>query len=235
MVSFIFALIFSTTSFADGVAKLSEGDCINRNYTHRFGAVRDQEDLGYCYAFAATALAEEEFCLEDSKNCGVHYSPIDASRCEFNGGRGGDTMYALLCMAENRGVCAEKYAPYGTETECGGIFGFLPDRSVSCMRDRLEDLFEKYRECRDTEDYRRALMAMTMVTLDRVNLGLNLERELRAARTKNFFVYHVMAPRSCAQNRKAFARTMEMESYFAERERVDMKFVNHKLVKAELY
>ena len=44
--------------------------CPNIDYSSRFGPTRDQDGHGYCWAFAGSALVEEQLCLQDSALCG---------------------------------------------------------------------------------------------------------------------------------------------------------------------
>jgi hypothetical protein len=115
-ITFLFILsglgIFVPNRYAH--AYISEQDCLAFDYQHRMGPTRDQGEDGQCWAFAASALLEEQRCIEEPLSCGKSLSPLDTSRCEWSVGKqeqGGLVRYGLNCGLKN-GVCEEEKAPY---------------------------------------------------------------------------------------------------------------------------
>ena len=95
-------------------ARATSKDCPTVDYTSRFAETKNQGYHQYCWAMAATALLEEEACLNNSSNCGKALSTLDASRCHFRFGHSVETglpHWALECGME-QGVCQETDAPF---------------------------------------------------------------------------------------------------------------------------
>jgi hypothetical protein len=94
------------------LAAVTKAECPSYDYSNRFPPVRDQDGHGYCWAFAATALYEEELCLESRKNkalnykCGQKLSVLDLSRCDFSlssdYGEGGNIASGLECVTQKK-------------------------------------------------------------------------------------------------------------------------------------
>lgn len=94
-------------------------DCPNIDYRDRFSPERDQDGNGLCWAFAGSALIEEQLCLENKENCGQQVSVIDGHRCYWDSEHGlgtkttggmGTKLYTECVM--QGGVCAEEDAPF---------------------------------------------------------------------------------------------------------------------------
>lgn len=111
----IFLITLGISSFY-AFANITKDQCLQGvDYSQRMGPVRDQKQNGLCWAFASSALLEEESCMENPSSCGQSLSPLDTSRCEWKLGNGKDQggviRYGLNCGLNN-GVCAESLAPY---------------------------------------------------------------------------------------------------------------------------
>lgn len=120
-------------------ATISQSECVQFDNTQKMGPTRDQRTNGLCWAFAGTALMEEEMCFQNPSLCGKSLSPLDASRCEWSLGKqneGGLTRYAVNCALQN-GICLEKDAPYAKKA----------DMNLSCTKQKAEDISP----CADTQ------------------------------------------------------------------------------------
>lgn len=93
---------------------ISYNECVNFDHTQKMGPIRDQREVGVCWAFAGTALLEEEACREYPHLCGKNLSPLDAARCDWPLGKkeqGGFIHQGVDCALQN-GICLEENAPY---------------------------------------------------------------------------------------------------------------------------
>jgi hypothetical protein len=113
MIKFLW-LLFAATFFNLCLAAVTKSECPSYDYSGRFPPVRDQDGHGYCWAFAATALYEEELCLESRKNKALNYkcaqklSVLDLSRCDFSlssdFGEGGSIASGLECVTQKKAI-----------------------------------------------------------------------------------------------------------------------------------
>ncbi len=144
--SFIFIFFFC----ASALATIGPDDCPDRDYSKRFGPIRDQGSHGYCWAFSAAGLMEEEYCLEDSNLCGKSISPLDISYCDFKftkAREGGSPYEALKCALENGGVCTENYAPYArSQQSLWCWFVGKATGETSCADRALVDIYNDYKK-----------------------------------------------------------------------------------------
>lgn len=94
-----------------GLGQITESECGSFDFSQNFPPVRDQNGVGYCWAFASSALVEEELCKDSQRpgytgsyKCGNQVSVLDMSRCnfrfgtKFNDGEGGNASEALECI-----------------------------------------------------------------------------------------------------------------------------------------
>lgn len=102
--------IFANHCYAISIA---EKECPTFNNSKNFGPLRDQDDRGFCHAFAAAGLFEEANCKKNKKSCGSNISPLSIARWTTNimaqspredGWFADDDILAGL----NLGVCNEK-------------------------------------------------------------------------------------------------------------------------------
>jgi hypothetical protein len=98
---------------------ISAAECPDIDYRDRFTSERDQDGNGLCWAFAGSALIEEQLCLENPDYCGEQVSVIDGHRCYWDEshGLGTKTTGAMgtklfIDCVLNGGVCAEGDAPF---------------------------------------------------------------------------------------------------------------------------
>lgn len=118
LIKILILIIISTSSFS-----INKNLCeqVSFNNIKKHTRERNQRNIGYCWAFAGTALLEEFLCEKDQTKCGVELSVLDFSRCQFNlgnpqGQTGGSSFIGLFCPNNARGICEEKNAPYSVAT-----------------------------------------------------------------------------------------------------------------------
>lgn len=160
----VVGILLNVESVANAV---SEAACPAADHSARFGPIRDQDGHGYCWAFTAAALLEEQACIQDAKLCKKNLSPIDASGCSYQlyntkvseGGaskrdEGGDPMAALRCSLD-RGICSEEDAPYFVNAKlsasvCGKAEGqaLTQEQLDECLQHRLVQIFEEFKKIR---------------------------------------------------------------------------------------
>ena len=137
-------LLFSGVSFAG----VSQKDCPNADNTKNFGPVRDQDGIGYCWAFATASLVEEDLCISKGKNCDHKpISPIDVSHCNFTlsdiGDQGASFEAGINCVASD-GVCYEEHAPIpdAKSLKCS-LFDFL-GKATECSVESLISIYDSF-------------------------------------------------------------------------------------------
>lgn len=190
-------LIFSIAS----EALLSAVDCPSFDLKSHFGPIRDQADLGMCHAFAAAALAEEDFCLANKRNCGRYLSVYDLTSCEWRSGEGGKIEDDLQCYIDG-GACLEKWAPYDQKADCGGMLSWFKRESPKCLRDQLRDYYElRKKSC--SADARKEISeaALALNTIDRQHFGFDLNKTFRESPNVNVFVAKSLIPPACSEHR----------------------------------
>ena len=120
LISLIAILSVLPTAIYGGGTNITHKDCEDHNLSGHFGPPENQEGTELCWAFAATGLLEEHFCLKDPTMCGVRLSALDVASCTWNPTNGDpnllsqtakDTGKAVDC-ALRRGVCLDKDAPF---------------------------------------------------------------------------------------------------------------------------
>jgi hypothetical protein len=128
--------IFSSTYTA-------ESACPSYDFTERFTPLRDQDGTGLCWAFAGSALVEEQLCLENAELCGQQVSVIDGHRCYWNEEQGlatkktGASLTSLYTMCALRyGVCTEDDSPF-IETDSFGSLDHTNATVVRALRSTL--------------------------------------------------------------------------------------------------
>lgn len=124
---FIYALIVFLLFTAQGRASLDNSWCSNSvDLSSDFLPVKNQRDLGYCYAFAVTSLLENYAIRTMPQKEHKSFSALDAISQYYNSitsfGRAdhelntnyavGGYPYNLLNAIQDRGLCSEDAAPY---------------------------------------------------------------------------------------------------------------------------
>ncbi len=219
--SFIFSLIinlFSQYSFAG----IPEKKCTKVDYSSRFGPTRDQDGHGYCWAFAASALVEENLCKADKKNCGNSISTLDISRCSWrllSVSEGWITGESLKC-ATSSGVCTEKLAPYSnlSSMRCSLWDMIGVESSIKCNHKELADIYDNWKKNENCNRVSNTsiLAVSQLATGIRGELIRSLQSKvpeqaltgkeaidlLAGSSSKSDYLKKLLIPRACAQNRK---------------------------------
>ncbi len=214
-VSFLFILT-SLPAWSD----FGRNDCQNFDYSKRFGPVRDQDGHGYCWAFVASALAEEAFCKKNRENCGKSVSPLDISRCQWalaTRKEGGVFQDALECGI-SQGVCNEGHAPYDAIRSWGCTMKqLIVFRSNRCDRDVLKNFYTKWHaeknKCEQdgvmSSQEQRNLSAIQAKLIEdlkdkvpeKILQGRNLRSLFRSSQSADEFLRRTLIGKSCEEHR----------------------------------
>ncbi len=196
---------------------------------------RNQENIGYCWAFAATALLEEKRCQKDPTLCHKHLSVLDVSRCTFKLGmpknQGFYTDLALNCAINGGGVCNEKDAPYSNATYgvCKAM-SFSPDspnqiiysKEKNCGPKQVRMAFfdlevAKLKICNDSSIPKEEKFLELQSTIYDIYTRLqpytpekflkftDLINYATTSATEDEFMAKVYIPKSCEENRATFS------------------------------
>ena len=79
------------------------------------GPVRNQQVCGSCYAFSATAMLQDRFCVATQGQIKVNLSPEDIVTCNFgNAGCQGGLLSETINYLITEGVVTEECRPYSS-------------------------------------------------------------------------------------------------------------------------
>ncbi len=202
-------------------ADFSRQECLNVDYSHRFGPVRDQDGHGYCWAFVASALAEESFCKLNRVNCGKSVSPLDISRCDWTlatESEGGSFQGALYCGMES-GVCNESHAPYDALRSWGCTMRqLIVFRSNRCDRDILKGLYTEWEQAENRCEQDGVISSQERQNLQRIQArliedlrarvparllqGRNVSELFTGSASADNFLRRTLIGKSCEENRR---------------------------------
>tara|TARA_B100000749_G_scaffold280259_1_gene275636 strand:+ start:3129 stop:4154 length:1026 start_codon:yes stop_codon:yes gene_type:complete len=230
---FLLTYLLSWTTFISGSwATIPKEKCINVDYSDRFGPVRDQDGHGYCWAFQASALAEEYLCRNNPTDCGKSMSPLDISRCDWSlvkNAEGGFGWEGLKCAIQNGGVCPEDMAPYSSLTSMGCSFwDFFFGGKEKCNHNKVADLYDKWESAKNkyTCDSSAGNFSSMSKSLKEIQTGLisslreTIPEQLLSSKnarsifslsdSRSDFLRRVLISSSCEKNRFAInARVIE--------------------------
>lgn len=117
-------LSYITSTYAQypyGVVDDSYKDAVELIEIYPMSPVRNQGEIGLCYAFAAASLLEHYRCKELGSSCSGPndiMSILDVASFEENGDKtlkeGGTPQFILVNIAKERRIAKEKCAPYSS-------------------------------------------------------------------------------------------------------------------------
>lgn len=189
----------------------------------QMGPIKNQDNLGFCYAFAGVSLLEQYACRLKSRSCqikdqgGLSVADALAQNDVFHEGslgsedsRGrfmssahfreaGDTG-ALLERLSQKGVCASEAAPYPSE--------FFPEGSASRVWNKIADFYSSQRARPQSRDAACLAAAEVVQSLsprlsapDFVGLLSNMVEKISSADSASKYLEQVLVSRSCVNNR----------------------------------
>jgi hypothetical protein len=193
--------------------------CPEIDYRDRFTSLRDQSGNGLCWAFAGSALIEEQMCLEDPENCDKQVSVIDGHRCYWDSKHGLATKSTgafatglyTKCALDN-GVCSEEDSPfvtnrYDTQDRANGIV-------VQALQKTLLAKIKYGIETRDgcivrggdiskfTEDFGKIVKHLIKNMADEyLDLNINYEKALLSAGHYTDALKGIFISEDCRQSR----------------------------------
>ncbi|MGZ3772561.1 MAG: C1 family peptidase [Pseudobdellovibrionaceae bacterium] len=144
----LFLLLFNILEVVPCFASLiEEKDCKTFRKNSTFGPIRNQDNRGFCHAFAAAALFEEELCLQKKANCGKSISPLSIARWTTNimaedPKEDGWFLEDDLKVGIEMGVCEEKFYSYTDYLS-------TTNGSFKCEIDKDLDLKDQLRSMRN--------------------------------------------------------------------------------------
>lgn len=214
-ITYILAVLFIPLA---ATAEVSEKQCVNIDYSNRFGPVRDQDGHGYCYAFTAAALVEEHLCKKDKENCGKSVSPLDTSRCQWsllNEPEGGYVNKNLDCALNQGGVCFEEFAPYNALTDNLGctLWDIFTGDGVKCKNKKIANLFTQWKSScspssigKNPEAIFKLEQALIKSLKEKVPeellMGKNINSLFNNSTSETDFLKNILISSACEQNRK---------------------------------
>lgn len=211
LLSTVLLIFLSSASFSQ--------ECPDIDYRERFSALRDQGGNGLCWAFAGSALIEEQMCIENPDNCDKQVSVIDGHRCYWDKKHGLATRSTgafatglyTKCALDN-GVCSEEDAPFVTSRHD------TQDRANKIVVQALQKtLLAKIRygvETRDgcvvragdltkfTEDFGKIVKHLIKNMADEyLDLNINYEKALLSAHHYTDALKGIFISENCRQSR----------------------------------
>ena len=131
--------------------KISKSDCsVSFDNSSNFGPVRDQDGVGFCWAFAGADLYGEYLCQLDRKYCGKNISVLSGMLAGKNNwkygidtqGDGGHILDILEGFMLTGALCEEKYWELPS---MDSFFCTLFNKDKKCFRDRMFKIFTQMR------------------------------------------------------------------------------------------
>jgi hypothetical protein len=220
--TFFFIVICLFIILNSALASIPKDKCKRRDYSSRFGPLREQDGHGFCGLFSSTALIEELHCKGDPALCGKYISPLDASRCSWNlltENESTSPYNALNCVIHSGGVCREEHAPYDAvqKLPCT-LWRYLPglNFSAKCNNQRLARLYKMWSNTTNTcpqgansanvpaevKEIRRGLIrALSELVPESVIMNKNLEALFFESKSESDFLRRILISEACENSR----------------------------------
>lgn len=94
--------------------------------------IRDQGNCGSCWAFAASEVLSERFCIASNNQINIVLSPQDLVSCDSNDrGCGGGFVKKSWDYIKKTGIVSEECLPYSAWTGVSGICPFGSEPSLN--------------------------------------------------------------------------------------------------------
>lgn len=238
-VKYMNKLLLSLCFFMSGLsnAAITQIECPNIDNTKNFGPVRDQDGIGYCWAFAQAALVEEEVCISKGDKCDHKpISPIDISHCDFtlsDKNNQGNTLYAGLNCALTEGACFEELAPIpdAKNLKCRvsdfvGFGALCSSETLNTIYDNFKDKTKDLNVCQDIKiiDFTKNPFLETLNILSQLfpekpysrssfeEILIKYSKKDKSNENKNKFLSDILIQNACRENRIKIKRSVKYEN-----------------------
>jgi hypothetical protein len=210
----------------------SNEDCQEVDFSHRFGEVRNQGDIGYCWAFSTASVIEDYICREMSSSfCRNYLSVFDVSRFDWGlGGKEGSLPFSSLkaLVDSGEGVCLEKLAPYSKlgmsnsyslsvgqrVKSLGRVFSAWKEtvnssyKESSFLSDILHFLFQAGVPRTEAEAIEKVMLIIEeQLKIDKIaDPNKFILNALKSSQSESDFLKKVLITESCKANRIGFSQ-----------------------------